>query len=172
MPDFVAIHRYWEFSPAIPADAAAIAAIYNHYIRETIVTFEEVPITATDMAGRMAEVAATKLPWLVCEADGKVVGYAYATKWKPRSAYRFSVEVTVYLDHTATGRGLGRQLYAALIAALKDRGCHAVIGGVALPNAASVALHESLGFKPVAHFKETGFKFGQWIDVGYWELIL
>ena len=157
---------------ALPADASALVRIYNHFIRETVVTFEEVEITAADMAGRMAEVAAAQLPWLVWDEAGRILGYCYAAKWKARSAYRFSVEVTVYLDHAATGRGLGKLLYTALLAELRPRKVHAVIGGVALPNAASVALHESLGFKPVAHFKETGFKFGRWIDVGYWELVL
>ena len=157
---------------ANPADAAAIAAIYNHYVANTIVTFEEEAVPAADMGARIGEVFAAGLPWLVATEGDRVLGYAYAGKWKSRCSYRFSVESTVYLDHTATGRGLGTALYTALIAEVKTLGMHAMIGGVALPNAASVALHESLGFKPVAHFKETGFKFGRWIDVGYWELLL
>ena len=158
--------------PATTANAAAIAAIYNHYVTNTIITFEEEPVSAAEMSGRMDEVAAAKLPWLVWAEDGKILGYAYAGKSKSRCAYRYTVEATVYLDKAATGRALGTQLYTALIASLKQHGYHGVIGGVALPNAASVALHEKLGFKKVAHFKETGFKFEKWIDVGYWELIL
>jgi len=158
--------------PATTADAAAIAAIYNHYIRHTIVTFEEEDVTAADMAGRIREVADAGLQWFVWDEAGKVLGYAYASKWKSRCAYRYSVEASVYLDKDVTGRGLGTKLYQALIADVKQRGMHAVIGGVSLPNAASLALHTKLGFRQVAHFKETGFKFGQWIDVGYWELIL
>jgi L-amino acid N-acyltransferase YncA len=103
---------------------------------------------------------------------GKVVGYAYASKWKSRSAYRYAVESTVYLDPRFTGQGIGRHLYGSLIAELRQRSLHAVIGGIALPNPASIALHERMGFVKVAHFKEIGWKFNQWIDVGYWELIL
>ncbi len=152
-------------------DAAAIAAIYNHYIANSIITFEETPVSADEMAARIAEVTAS-LPWLVFESAGEVMGYAYASPWKSRCAYRFSVETTVYLAATATGRGIGTQLYTALLADLRGRSLHSVIGGVALPNAASVALHEKFGFEKVAHFKQVGWKFDRWIDVGYWELML
>lgn len=158
--------------PASVADADAIASIYNHYVRETVVTFEEEPVSAADMAGRIAEVAATSLPWLVAEQAGSVVGYARATKWRPRSAYRYSVETTIYLAPAHLGNGIGTQLYRELLEQLKHRGLHLAIGGVALPNAASVALHEKLGFRKVAHFGEVGFKFGRWIDVAYWQLPL
>ncbi len=157
---------------ATPADATAIAAIYNHYVANTVVTFEEETVPVAEMARRLGEVFAADLPWLVATEDDRVLGYAYANKWKARCSYRFSVESTVYLDHAATGRGLGTALYTALIAEMKTLGLHAMIGGVALPNAASVALHEKLGFKKVAHFREVGSKFNQWIDVGYWELLL
>ena len=157
--------------PATTADAAAIAAIYNHYILHTIVTFEEEAVTAADMAGRISEITASH-PWLVWAEDGKILGYAYAGKWKSRCAYRYAVESTVYLAKEATGRGLGTKLYTALISELRQAKLHCVIGGVALPNAGSVALHEKLGFTKVAHFKETGWKQNRWIDVGYWELIL
>ncbi len=154
------------------ADAAAIAAIYNHYVANTIVTFEEEAVPAADMAQRIGEVFSAGLPWLVATEDDRVLGYAYAGKWKTRCSYRFSVESTVYLDHSATGRGLGTALYSALVAEMKKLGMHAMIGGVALPNAASVALHEKLGFQKVAHFREVGWKFNRWIDVGYWQLLL
>lgn len=157
---------------ATPADAKSLARIYNHYIRETIVTFEEEPVAELDMAGRISEVLAGSLPWLVAELGGSVAGYARATKWRPRSAYRFSVEATIYLAPEHVGAGLGTQLYRRLLQDLKERGLHLVIGGVALPNAASVALHEKLGFRKVAHFAEVGFKFGRWVDVSYWQLAL
>lgn len=157
---------------ATTADATAIAGIYNHYVAHTIITFEEEPVSAPEMAQRITETLAAGLPWLVWAKADKILGYAYASKWKSRCSYRYSAEATVYLDQAATGRGLGTKLYAAVIAELRALKMHAVIGGVSLPNAASVALHEKLGFQKVAHFKETGFKFGQWIDVGYWELML
>lgn len=153
-------------------DANAIAGIYNHYISHTTITFEEEPVSADIMAGRIRDVLALSLPWLVIEEAGCISGYAYASRWKPRSAYRFSVETSVYLKHDCTGRSLGKQLYKRLFEELAQRGVHAVIGGVALPNPASKALHESFGMKQIAHFEEVGFKFGQWLDVGYWELLL
>jgi phosphinothricin acetyltransferase len=154
-----------------PPDAAQICEIYNHYVRETVVTFEESPVPEADMAQRISDVTA-RLPWFVWEADGAIIGYAYAAPWKARAAYRHSVESSVYLAPQATGRGLGSQLYAALIADLRRRGLHCVIGGAALPNPASVSLHEKLGFRKVAQFPQVGFKFGRWVDVAYWELIL
>lgn len=157
---------------ATPADAAAIAGIYNHYILNTIVTFEEEVLPVEEMARRITETLADGNPWFVWEEDGRILGYAYADKWKSRCSYRFSVEATVYLDPAATGRGLGTKLYTTLIDRYRNTRIHAIIGGVALPNEASAALHEKLGFKKIAHFKEVGWKFDQWIDVGYWELIL
>ncbi len=157
--------------PATIADAAAIAGIYNHYVLNTIVTFEEEAVPAEEMARRTEETLQAGLPWLVWTEEGKVLGYAYASRWKSRCAYRYSVESTVYLDKTAIGRGFGTKLYTGLIAALKQGQIHGIIGGVALPNAASVALHEKLGFVKVAQFREVGWKFEKWIDVGYWELL-
>jgi L-amino acid N-acyltransferase YncA len=157
---------------AKPDDAAAVAGIYNHYVRNDIATFEEEPITAETIAARMADVASKSLPWLVAEGGDAILGYAYATSWKARSAYRFSVESTIYLAHGAMRRGVGAELYGALIAELRAHNIHVVIGGVSLPNEASARLHEKLGFKKVAQFEQVGFKFGRWIDVGYWELLL
>ena len=154
--------------PATSDDAADIARIYNHYVRETVVTFEEREVAGVDMADRLDAVRAHRLPWLVALHAGTLVGYAYAGLWKPRSGYRHSVESTIYLDQAHRGAGLGKRLYERLLAALPE-GVHAVIGGIALPNAASVALHERLGFIKVAHFHEVGFKFQRWIDVGYWQ---
>lgn len=155
-----------------PADADAIARIYNYYVLNTVITFEEQPLSAAQMAGRIAELTGAGLPWLVVEADGQLAGYAYAAKWKPRSAYRFSAEVTVYLDPGLAGRGYGSQLYTALLALLRESGAHAVMGGIALPNPASIALHEKFGMTKVAHFSQVGFKLGRWVDVGYWQVIL
>lgn len=153
-------------------DATVLAAIYNHYIDHTVVTFETEPVSAADMAARVIGIQAQGLFWRVLEEGGQVQGYAYAGRWRPRAAYRHSVEASVYLAPQASGRGLGTRLYADLLARLQAAGLHAVIGGVALPNAASVALHEALGFVQVAHFRETGFKFGHWIDVAYWQKLL
>jgi phosphinothricin acetyltransferase len=161
-----------DIRPAVPGDAVAIAAIYNPYVATTCITFETEPVSADDMAERIAEAGAANLPWLVAADDNGVLGYAYASKWKGRCAYRYSAESTVYLDAKKHGQGVGKALYAALIADLRARSLHAIIGGIALPNDASVALHERLGFEKVAHFRQVGFKQNRWIDVGYWELLL
>lgn len=153
-------------------DAARIAAIYNHYVTDTVITFELDPVPVEEMAARVAEITAQGLPWLVAESDNAVVGYAYASRWRARAAYRHSVESSIYLAPDVVGRGVGRALYAGLIAELRGLDVHAVIGGAALPNPASVALHAALGFEQVAHFRETGYKFGQWVDVAYWQLLL
>lgn len=157
--------------PCLESDAAAVCEIYNHYIRDTVVTFEETPLTVAEMAERIAEIG-TRFPWFVLEDGGVVIGYAYAATWKTRSAYRFAVESTIYLAPQSTGRGLGLGLYAALVAELRRRGFHSVIGGIALPNGASIALHEKLGFKKLGSFTQVGWKCDRWVDVGYWELIL
>lgn len=163
---------------AASSDASAVAAIYNHYVAETVITFEEQPIDIGEMARRIEELQSASLPWLVAEEkpiaeeDGQIVGYAYAAPWKTRSAYRFSVEITVYVAPGNLGRGIGSMLYSQLFAILQTLGVHAVIGGIALPNEASVALHEKFGLEKVAHFREVGFKFNRWMDVGYWERIL
>ena len=112
------------------------------------------------------------MPWLVAVIDEAVVGYAYATKWKERSAYRFSVESTIYLANGTEGKGVGSVLYQALFNKLKLKGINNVIGGIALPNPASVGLHEKMGMEKVAHFSKVGFKFDEWLDVGYWQLKL
>jgi L-amino acid N-acyltransferase YncA len=153
------------------ADAAAICAIYNPYIRDTVITFEEAPVSTAEMARRIGEVTG-RLPWLVTEEQGALVGYAYATPWKTRSAYRLSVETTVYVAPGQQRRGLATDLYRELLVQLRRLGVHCAVGGIALPNPASVALHEKLGFKKIGQFAEIGRKFDRWVDVGYWELIL
>jgi L-amino acid N-acyltransferase YncA len=158
--------------PAVMSDTEAIARIYNYYILNTIVTFEEQAVSALEMAERLKAVEAASFPWLVSERANQVVGYAYAGKWHGRSAYRYSAECTVYVDPAARRQGIGTALYNALFALLRNKPIHAVIGGIALPNEASIALHEKFGLKKVAHFKEVGFKFNRWIDVGFWQVVL
>lgn len=153
-------------------DAESITNIYNYYVKNTVVSFEEQPIDTATMQQRIDDVTNSNLPWLVTEDNGAVVGYAYASMWKSRSAYRHSVEVSAYLLPTHTNRGLGKQLYKELFSILKSLNINTIIGGIALPNPASVALHESFGMEKVAHFKDVGYKFGKWVDVAYWQLIL
>ncbi len=157
---------------ALATDAEAIASIYNYYIQNTVITFEEDPVSPQTMAARLAEVKNASLPWLVAELDGALVGYAYANKWKLRSAYRYSVETTIYLEHGREGIGIGKHLYSELLSFLRAQGIHVAIGGAALPNDASVALHEKLGFERVATFRQVGFKHNRWVDVAYWQLVL
>jgi len=151
-------------------DAAAIAEIYNYYVLNTVVTFEEAPVSPDEMQRRITDVQ-IRFPWLVFEENGLIIGYAYAGPWKPRSAYRNSVESSVYLQPTHIGKGIGRILYSKLINELRDLNIHAVIGGIAQPNETSIKLHENFGFKKIGLFSEVGWKLGRWVDVGYWELI-
>ncbi|MFZ6751682.1 arsinothricin resistance N-acetyltransferase ArsN1 family B [Undibacterium sp. Ren11W] len=157
--------------PVKTADAEAICNIYNYYVENTTISFEEAEVAASEMSQRIIRFSET-LPWLVIENDGIVVGYAYATKWRERSAYRFSVEVSVYLSPLALGRGCGTSLYEYLFDDLGKLGVHAVIAGIALPNEKSIKLHEKMGFRKVAHFSEVGFKNNQWVDVTYWQKLL
>lgn len=152
-------------------DAAQIAEIYRPYVVDTAISFETTPPSTAEMAARMEE-SGEKFPWLVCETDGQVMGYAYAGPYKSRCAYGWSVESTVYVRQGCHGKGIGRDLYTKLLAILKEQGAVNVIGGIALPNAASIGLHESFGFTKVANFKDVGFKLGKWWDVGYWQLQL
>jgi phosphinothricin acetyltransferase len=157
--------------PVLPTDAPALADIYNPYIRDTIITFEEEPVSVAEMGARIAKVTAT-YPWLVWEEDGVVIGYAYASTWRARHAYRFAAETTIYLAQGHHGKGRGAALYRALLAELKQRGFHSALGCLGLPNEPSVRLHEKLGFRKVGHMTEAGWKFGAWVDVGFWELML
>src|ERR1700704_1057311 len=157
---------------ATARDADAICAIYNPHIRDTIVSFEEIEVPIPEMAERIAGVT-QNFPWLVAEQNVALLGYAYAGFFSDRSAYRHSVFSTIYVHEKAQRRGIGTALYSALLERLRAAPhVHAVLGGIALPNAASVALHEKCGFKKVAHLSEVGFKFGRWIDVGYWQIAL
>ena len=157
---------------ALATDAEAMARIYNYYIDHTVITFEEEAVSAQAMAERIADVQDASLPWLVAELEGTLVGYAYANKWKVRSAYRYSVETTISLEHGRERLGIGKRLYSELLSVLRARGVHVAIGGAALPNEASVALHEKLGFERVAIFRQVGFRHNRWVDVGYWQIVL
>ncbi len=161
-----------EIRPVRASDSLRLAAIYNHYILHTTVSFEEDPVTPSEMESRITATVGDGFPWLVAAEAEAILGYAYATQWKRRSGYRFAAESTVYLDPTRTGQGLGPRLYGQLIPMLQAKGVHTVIAGIALPNAASVSFHERAGFTKSAHFREVGFKLGQWVDVGYWQLML
>ena len=160
-----------EIQAATEADAAALADIYNPYILETTITFEEQAVTSSEMASRVVEADDTGLPFLLARTEGVPAGFAYASKWKGRCAYRHSAETTVYVGRDRWRRGIGTALYTKLIDLLQGAGIHAAIGGIALPNEPSIALHERLGFTKVAQFREVGFKFNRWIDVGYWQLL-
>lgn len=157
--------------PVTLHDAQQICAIYNHYIAHTAITFEHEAIGALAMQDRIRETT-RNYPWLVAELDGRVIGYAYATRWRSRAAYDHTVESTIYLAPDGIGRGLGLPLYRALIEVLREAGMHAVVGCIALPNPGSVALHEKCGFEKAGNFPQVGRKFGQWIDVGFWQILL
>ncbi len=152
-------------------DAADLCRIYNHYITETTVTFGTEPIPPSEMVSLVAA-ASERFPWVVWEDEGRVLGYAAASEWKSRCAYQYSVETSIYLDPSAVGRGLGKRLYGDLLERVKSAGHHSALSGIALPNRASVTLHEKLGFVKVGHFRQVGWKFDRWVDVGYWQKML
>lgn len=151
-------------------DAEQLAALYNYYILHSVVTFEVEPIDAQQMQQRI-EQTPVKLPWLVIENDGIIVGYAKLSRWRIRAAYDRSVETSIYIKNGENGKGYGEQLYVELLKQTKALGYHAIIAGMSMPNAASEHIHQKLGFEKVAHFKQTGFKFDRWIDTAYWQLM-
>ena len=157
--------------PATPADAAAIAAIYAPYVRETAVSFEEIPPSPDEFAARL-EKCRGRWQRLVAESDGNVVGYAYGSQHRERAAYRWSVEVTVYVARDQHRRGIGRALYEALLADLAGKGFCTAFAGVTLPNDASIGLHTGLGFTPIGVFRSVGWKFGRWHDVAWFQRTL
>lgn len=153
--------------PAEPGDAGAIAAIYAPHVVAGVASFETEAPDAAGMAARMAA-SGGFYPWLVADEEG-VLGYAYAGRFREREAYRWAVETTVYLAEGAQRRGIGRLLYGALVATLRRQGFTQAIGAIALPNPASIALHEAVGFRRAGAVRSVGYKHGQWIDVGYWQ---
>ncbi len=155
--------------PYTPQDLAAIIAIYNHYVEKEIATFEEVALTESEMAARLNTIA-QEFPVLVLEdAQGRCIGYAYGNHFKPRSAYRFTVETTIYLAPERQQRGAGTRLYQALLDALAAQGIREVLGVLTQPNPASEALHRKLGYQHRGTLQAVGFKFGRWLDVAFWQ---
>lgn len=152
-------------------DAAACAAIYAPHVEASATSFEAEPPTEAEFAARIERTAATH-PWLVAEGNGEAVGFAYACQHRSRAAYRWAVDVSVYIDEGHRGEGLGRRLYQQLFERLRRQRFRVACAGVTLPNEASVALHEGLGFVPVGVYRRIGWKAGAWHDVGWWQLDL
>ena len=153
---------------ATSADAEALLAIYRPFVTDTTVSFELEPPTVDELAQRILS-AQSKWAWLVAEQDGRVAGYAYATSFRPRAAYQWSVEMSAYLDAAYRGRGVARALYERLIEILVGKGYCTAYAGITLPNEPSVRFHQALGFTPVGVFRRAGRKFGAWHDVSWWQ---
>jgi len=151
-------------------DAPRIAEIFNYYIENTAVTFDETPVSATDMQHRIEKVLSRGYPFVVYEENGRVVGYACYSEWRPHSAYRITAETTVYIDAEHTGRGLGSGFYEILINKAKEQNIHSLVGVLSIPNEASQRLQQKFGFRLAGSFPETGQKFGKLIDVEMWIL--
>jgi len=151
----------------IHSDAKTISEIYNHYILHSIITFETETIAPEEIIIRMEKYKQVG-PYLVYEDNGEVVGYAYVSRFRDRKAYENSIESTIYLKDGLGGKGIGSKLYAELLARV-SLNYHVIVAGIALPNDASVRLHEKCGFKKIGHFSEVGRKFDEWIDVGFWQ---
>ena len=157
---------------ATPEDAAAIAAIYAPYVAGSAVSFEVTPPDEAEMRQRI-EAGSGLYPWFLAEDEsGRVIGYAYATPFRPRPAYRYAVETSVYIQHEHHGRGAGRLLYQVLIQTLEKQRFAQAIAAITLPNEPSVRLHEALGFTPAGVYRRVGYKGGRWLDVGLWQRAL
>ncbi len=157
--------------PVRLSDAKAITDIHNYYIENSVANLEE-RCTPLAVIEQRIEKITEHFPWLVYEHNNNIIGYAYASDWKPRSGYRQTAETTIYIKNNIEQRGIGTALYKELIQKLKDLSFKELIGGISLPHPQSVGLHEKMGFEKVAHFKRVGYKFDQWVDVGYWQLSL
>jgi L-amino acid N-acyltransferase YncA len=153
------------------ADAESLLGIYSPLVHETPISFELAPPSLEEYRGRIETVLETT-PWLVCEEEGAILGYAYASKFRPRPAYQWTVETTVYVDSSHYQRSVGRALYETLFGCLRLQGYRSAIAIIALPNPASVALHEKVGFARVGVLHDVGFKLDRWHDIGLWELAL
>jgi phosphinothricin acetyltransferase len=152
-------------------DAEQILEIYAPYVLNTDISFETIVPSKEDMQGRITSIL-EKNPWLVLEEDSYILGYAYASKHRERAAYRWSVDISIYVRQECRGRGIGKALYTALLPILKLQGYYNVYAGICLPNEASVGIHESFGFRKMAHYTRVGYKAGHWLDTGWWELSL
>jgi len=151
---------------AAPVDAAACAAIYAPYVTETVISFEAEPPTPEQIRDRMTE-AQRSHAWLVAEADGRVIGYAYGRPFAARAAYRWSCETSIYLDRDQHGHGVGRALYSALLERLAERGYRTALAGMTLPNEASAGLHRAMGYEQVGVYRRIGWKNDAWRDVAW-----
>ena len=156
---------------ATARDGEAIAAIYRPVVEATAISFETTLPDRDEMSRRIDETLQA-YPWLVCDVDGATAGYAYATRHRVRGAYQWSVDTSVYIAEHYRRRHVGRGLYTALFAILAEQGYFNAFAGIALPNPASVSLHESMGFEPIGVYRRVGFKLDRWHDVGWWQLIL
>jgi phosphinothricin acetyltransferase len=156
---------------ATPADAMAVREIYSPFCEESAVSFEETTPATEEMIRRI-QTALERFPWLICELGRELVGYAYAGKHRERTAYRWSVDVSLYVKDGRRRCGIGRALYRSLTRALTLQGYYHAYAGITLPNPASVGLHEAIGFKPVGVYRSVGYKLGAWHDVGWWQLEL
>jgi L-amino acid N-acyltransferase YncA len=150
-------------------DADAVAAIYRPIVEQTAISFETVAPDRYEMARRIVETL-RHYPWLVCERDRQMIGYAYAARHRVRAAYQWSVDTSVYIDREHRRSGVGRGLYLSLLGVLAAQGYFNAYAGIALPNDSSVALHESMGFEPLGVYRRVGYKLGEWRDVGWWQL--
>jgi L-amino acid N-acyltransferase YncA len=157
--------------PATPDDAPACAAIYKAFVTDGWVSFELTPPDAKEMASRIADYSRAH-DWLIADVGGSVAGYAYGSPHRTREAYQSSCDVAIYVDSRFSRQGIGRALYDKLLPSLKARGYHAAFAGIALPNPASIALHEASGFTPVGVYREVGWKMAAWRDVGWWQRLL
>lgn len=158
--------------PVTPADHEAILNIYNHYVTDTIISFETEPLTLSEMSRRINDIS-SKYPYFVCEAsDGSIAGYCYAHQWKERAAYSNTLETTIYLSPHHTGSGIGRELMETLIDSCRKSGFETLIACITYGNHASCRLHENLGFTKASHFHRVGKKFGLSLDVVDYQLIL
>lgn len=154
--------------PVRLADAAAMHAIYAHYVRETAVSFDVEPPGLAEIEARIGAYTQT-YPWLVAERDRELVGYAYGSQHRARPSYRWSADVSIYVRPGLGRLGIGRRLYEPLLALLEASGFASLYAGITLPNAGSVGLHEALGFTPIGVYRRVGYKHGAWHDVGWWQ---
>lgn len=155
--------------PVTIEDAQQLVDIYNYYVVHSIVTLDLLPFSIQDFEEKISAIS-SQFPFMVYEENDEVLGYAYANTFRTKPAYNKTVELTIYLKQNTLGKQIGKKMYSELIQELKTQNYHVLIGGLTLPNDASVKLHEVFGFEKVAHFKEVGYKFGKWHDVGFWQL--
>ncbi|WJJ95960.1 GNAT family N-acetyltransferase [Algibacter luteus] len=152
-------------------DASALLDIYNYYVLNTTVNFDIDPLSLETFTDKINHIV-SEYPYIVYEENNEILGFAYGSRFRPRPAYNYTAESTVYVKHTAHGKQIGSKLYAELIRLLKETDLHTVLGVLTVPNDASINLHEKFGFEKVAHLKEVGLKFGEWQNIGIWQLKL